>query len=51
MPSQTEKDVDRIVRTAEQAQEDSAYAESLKLDAQQITGTRYKFRISEAPSN
>ncbi len=46
MAESTEKDVDRIIKTVGQAKEDSAFVEAIKLDAQQITGTRYRFRVS-----
>lgn len=46
MATPTEKEIERIIRTAGQAEEDSDFVDSIKLDAQQITGTRYKFRIS-----
>ena len=51
MADATEKDVDRIIKTVGQAKEDSAFVESIKMDTQQIIGTRYRFRINEAPEN
>ena len=48
MAAPTEEDVNRIVRTTEQAKQNTAFVASLKMDAQQIEGTRYKFRLSEA---
>lgn len=48
MATPTEKEIERIIRTAGQAEEDSDFVDSIKLDAQQITGTRYRFRISNA---
>ena len=50
MAAPTEKEIERIIRTAEQAEEDSDYVDSIKMDTQQIIGTRFKFRISEAAS-
>lgn len=48
MAAPTEKEIERIIRTAGQAEEESDFVDSIKMDTQQITGTRYKFRISEA---
>lgn len=51
MATPTEKEIERIIRTAGQAEEDSDFVDSIKLDAQQVIGTRYRFRINEAPEN
>ena len=50
MPA-TESQVNKVVYTKEIAEKESKKIEAIKLDAQQIEGTRYKFRISEAESN
>ena len=47
MAAPTEREVTRIIVAVDRATRDCEYAESIKLDMQQITGTRYSFRISE----
>ena len=48
MPNATPEEINRIILTEEQAKTDTAFINSLKIDAQQIEGSRYKFRISES---
>ena len=38
----------QILTAMDRAERDGAYAESLKMDAQQIEGTRYRIRLNEA---
>ena len=46
----TQQEIERIIRTAEQAPKDTAYANSIVIDADPIEGTRSKFLISNAVS-
>ena len=48
MASPTEQDIIDVVASKQRAERDIEYANSIKLDTQQIEGTRYKFRMSEA---
>lgn len=48
MSAPTQQEVERVIRTTEQAQTGSSFVEAIKLDAQNIEGSRYKFRISVA---
>ena len=47
MSAPTEQDVTKLLEAEERAKRDSDYADSIKMDVQLITGTRYKFRFSE----
>lgn len=50
MAAPTAGEIDKVIYTKELAKSESVKIEAIKLDAQQIEGTRYKFRISEAES-
>lgn len=45
----TTPQVIRILHAIDRADRDGAYAESLRMDAQQIEGTRYRIRLNEKP--
>jgi len=40
----------KIVTALDRAERERAYAESLKMDAVQISGTRYRIRLNEKPA-
>ena len=40
----------RILTAIDRADRERAYADSLQMNAQQITGTRYRIRLNEKPS-
>ena len=46
----TQQEIERVIRTAEQAPKDTNFANSIVIDSEQIEGTRYKFLISNAVS-
>ena len=48
MSAPTEKEIEKLINAKDRAEKDSNYTDSIKMDVQQITGTRYKFRFSEA---
>ena len=47
MAEPTQAEVERIIVAVDRATKESDFAESVKMDTQQIEGTRYKFRLSE----
>lgn len=49
MAAPTEAEINRVIRTKEQAISESERIEAIRMDEQNISGTRYRFRISEEP--
>lgn len=47
MAEPTQQEVTRIISAVDNATRESDYADTVKMDAQLISGTRYKFRFSE----
>lgn len=43
----TPDEITRMIHDAKRCQIDIAYMESIKMDVSQVTGTRYKFRLTE----
>lgn len=48
MAEPTQAQVDALISAEDRATKDSNYADAVKFDAQQITETRYRIRLSEA---
>lgn len=48
MSAPTQQEITRLLNAIDRDQRDSDYADAIKFDAQQIEGTRYRFRLSEA---
>lgn len=47
MAEPTPQEVSRLIAAKDRATRDSEYVESLNFEAQQITGTRYKIKLTE----
>ena len=43
-----QREIVRIMAAADRDKRDSDYADAIKFDVQNIEGTRYRFRLSEA---
>jgi len=48
MAAPTQQEVTRLLNAIDRDQKDSDYADAIKFDVQNIEGTRYRFRLSEA---
>ena len=48
MAAPTQQEVTQIVEVTDRLTKDVGYSDSIKMDVQQIEGTRYKFRFSES---
>ena len=48
MAAPTQQEIDRLINAVDRAQKDSDYVDAIKMDVQNIDGTRYRFRLSEA---
>ena len=48
MSAPTQQEITRLLNAIDRDQRDSDYADAIKFDAQQIEGTRYRIRLSEA---
>jgi hypothetical protein len=50
MSAPTQQEIERLLAAQDRATRESDYADTIKMDYQQIEGTRYKFRLSETPA-
>lgn len=48
MSAPTQEEVNNLIHAKERAENAIAFADSVKMDVQNIEGTRYKFRFNEA---
>jgi len=48
MAAADQREITRLLAAIERDQKDSDYADAIKFDVQNIEGTRYRFRLSEA---
>ena len=46
MSAPTQQEITRLLNAIDRDQRDSDYVDAIKFDAQQIEGTRYRFRLS-----
>lgn len=50
MAAPTPQEVSELIAAKERATKDSDYADTVYMDTQLIEGTRYRIRLSEAPT-
>lgn len=48
MAAPTQEEVNNLLHAKDRAERAIVFADSVKMDVQNIEGTRYKFRLSEA---
>ena len=48
MAAADQREITRLLNAIDRCEKDSDYADAIKFDVQNIEGTRYRFRLSEA---
>lgn len=48
MSAPTQEEINRLLAAEDNAERESSFAESIRMDAQQISGTRYRIRLNES---